>query len=202
MRLGGLRGRVKPDRWRQVSELVRSGVAAPLTTSAGRLFDAVAALAGVRSEVSYEGQAAIELEALADPGETGAYPLPVGGAEPTGAPLVIDARPTVREVAGDVERGVPAPRVSARFHNALATAVATACERAAARSGVYTVVLSGGVFQNRLLLGRSAGLLRKAGLRVLIPERLPANDGGISYGQLAVAAARLAGERGNGDVRA
>ena len=197
-----LRGRVKPDRWRHVSELVRSGVAAPVTTSAGRLFDAVAALAGVRSEVRYEGQAAIELEALADPGATGAYPMPVGGAEPTGAPLVIDARPTVREVARDVERGAPAPRVSARFHNALATAVSTACETAAARSGVDTAVLSGGVFQNRLLLGRTATLLRRAGLRVLIPELLPANDGGISYGQLAVAAARLTRERGNGDVRA
>jgi hydrogenase maturation protein HypF len=198
----GLRGRVKPDQWRQVSELVRSGVASPLTTSAGRLFDAVAALAGVRSEVNYEGQAAIELEAMADPGETGAYPLPLGGAEPSGAPLVIDPRPTVREVVRDVERGIPAPRVSARFHNALAVATATGCEHAAARSGVDAVVLSGGVFQNRLLLGRTAGLLRDAGLRVLIPELLPANDGGISYGQLAVASARLERERGNGRVRA
>jgi len=198
----GLRGRVKPDRWRQVSELVRSGVASPLTTSAGRLFDAVAALTGVRSEVNYEGQAAIELEALADPGETGAYPLPLGGAEASGVPLVIDPRPTVRDVVRDVERGIPAPRVSARFHNALAAATATGCEIAAARSGVDTVVLSGGVFQNRLLLWRTADLLRDAGLRVLLPELLPANDGGISYGQLAVASARLERERGNGHVRA
>ena len=198
----GLRGRVKPDRWRQVSELVRSGVASPLTTSAGRLFDAVAALAGVRSEVNYEGQAAIELEAVADPGETGAYPLPLGGAESSGAPLVIDPRPAVREVVRDVERGIPAPRVSARFHNALAAATATGCEIAAARSGVETVVLSGGVFQNRLLMSRTVDLLRDAGLRVLIPELLPVNDGGISYGQLAVASARLERERGNGHVRA
>jgi hydrogenase maturation protein HypF len=198
----GLRGRVKPDGWRQVSELERSGVASPLTTSAGRLFDAVAALAGVRSEVNYEGQAAIELEAVADPGETAAYPLPLGGAEPPGAPLVIDPRPAVRGVVRDVERGTPAPRVSARFHNALAVATATGCELAAARSGVDTVVLSGGVFQNRLLLGRTAGLLRDAGLRVLIPELLPPNDGGVSYGQLAVASTRLERERGNGRVRA
>jgi hydrogenase maturation protein HypF len=102
----------------------------------------------------------------------------------------------------DVERGIPASRVSARFHNALAVATATGCELAAARSGVDTVVLSGGVFQNRLLLGRTAGLLRDAGLRVLIPELLPANDGGVSYGQLAVASARLERERGNGRVRA
>jgi hydrogenase maturation protein HypF len=198
----GLRGRVKPERWRQVAELVRSGVASPLTTSAGRLFDAVAALAGVRSEVNYEGQAAIELEALADPDESGGYSLPVGGANPSGEPLVIDPRPAIREIVRDVERGVPAQRVSGRFHNGLAAATAAGCEAAAARSAVDTVVLSGGVFQNRLLLARTAGLLRDAGLRVLIPELLPANDGGISYGQLAVASARLEHERGNGRVRA
>lgn len=101
----------------------------------------------------------------------------------------------------DVEDGVPAPRISAKFHNALAAATATACERAAARYGTGTVVLSGGVFQNRTLLERTAELLRNAGLRVLTPELLPANDGGIAYGQLAVASARLAAERGNGHVR-
>jgi hydrogenase maturation protein HypF len=198
----GLRGRVKPERWRQVAELVRSGVASPLTTSAGRLFDAVAALAGVRSEVNYEGQAAIELEALADPGESGGYSLPVGGAKPSGARLVVDPRPAIREIVRDVERGVRAPRVSARFHNGLAGATAAGCEAAAARSAVDAVVFSGCVFQNRLLLARTAGLLRDAGLRVLIPELLPANDGGISYGQLAVASARLEHEGGNGRVRA
>ena len=101
----------------------------------------------------------------------------------------------------DVEDGVPAPRISAKFHNALAAATATASERAAARYGTGTAVLSGGVFQNRTLLERTAELLRNAGLRVLTPELLPANDGGIAYGQLAVASARLAAERGNGHVR-
>jgi hydrogenase maturation protein HypF len=191
----GLRGQVKPDAWRKVSELVRTGVAAPLTTSVGRLFDAVAALSGVRAEVNYEGQAAVELEAAADPAETTAYPLPV-----TGAPLLLDARPTVRAVAREVERGVPLPAIAARFHNGLATATAAACESAASAAGTDTVVLSGGVFQNRTLLARTAALLRGAGLRVLIPELLPANDGGIAYGQLAVASARLARE-GNGHVR-
>jgi hydrogenase maturation protein HypF len=215
----GLRGQVAPERWRQVAELARSGVSAPATTSAGRLFDAVAALCGVRAEVNYEGQAAVELEATADPLETVAYPLPVVragadspllldaretvravGAE-AHAPLLLDARETVRAVVRDLDRGVPVPRVSARFHNALADATATACEAAAARSGLATVVLSGGVFQNRTLLSRTAALLRGSGLRVLIPRLLPPNDGGIAYGQLAVAAARLDAERGNGRVR-
>jgi hydrogenase maturation protein HypF len=197
---GGLRGQVAPERWRQVAELARSGVSSPATTSAGRLFDAVAALCGVRAEVNYEGQAAVELEAAADPFEAVAYPLPVVGAEADG-PLLLDARETVRAVVRDVGRGVPVPRVSARFHNALAGATTTACEAAAARSGVATAVLSGGVFQNRTLLARTAALLRGAGLRVLVPELLPPNDGGIAYGQLAVAAARLDMERGNGRVR-
>ena len=196
----GLRGQVKPESWRQVAELARSGIASPVTTSVGRLFDAAAALCGVRAEVNYEGQAAVELEAAADPLERAAYPLPVGAAD--GAPLLLDARPTVRAIRRDVERGVPVPRVSAMFHNCLAAATATACETAARRAGTETVVLSGGVFQNRTLLTRTGELLRDRGLRVLVPELLPPNDGGIAYGQLAVASARLAAERRNGDVRA
>jgi hydrogenase maturation protein HypF len=186
---GALRGQVRPEAWRQVAELARTGVASPLTSSVGRLFDAVAALCGVRAQVNYEGQAAIELEAAADPLETGAYPLPVNADE--AGPLVLDARATIRAAARDLGGGLPPSRVSARFHNGLATATAAACATAAERAGADSVVLSGGVFQNRTLLDRTAALLEDAGLRVLIPELLPANDGGIAYGQLAVATARL-----------
>ena len=197
----GLRGLVKPGPWRQVAELARSGVASPLTSSVGRLFDAVAALCGVRAEVNYEGQAAVELEAAVDPAESGAYPLQV--IDGRGAELLgLDARPTIRAVVRDLEHGVPAPRVAAHFHNALAAATASASASAARRSGSDMVVLSGGVFQNRTLLTRTAELLRGRGLRVLIPELLPPNDGGIAYGQLAVASARLVGGGGNGHVRA
>lgn len=191
----GLRGQVRPEPWRQVAELARTGVASPLTTSVGRLFDAVAALCGVRAEVNYEGQAAVELEAVLDPDEPSAYALPVTG-------MMLDARPVVRAVALDVERGVAAPVIAARFHNALAVATATACASAAERSGTRTVVLSGGVFQNRTLLARATRRLQGAGLRVLTPELLPPNDGGIAYGQLAVASARIAAQAGDADVRA
>jgi len=187
-----LRGTVPADSWRQVSELVRSGVASPLTTSAGRLFDAIAALCGIRAEVNYEGQAAVELEAAADPCERGAYPLTLR--DEGGDPLVMDARPAVRAVMSDLDAGVEVGVIAARFHNGLAAATAGGCRLAAERGGTGTVVLSGGVFQNRILLGRTAALLREAGLRVMTPERLPPNDGGIAYGQLAVAAARLAAE--------
>jgi hydrogenase maturation protein HypF len=178
-----LAGRVDEHKWRAVAEMVRTGLASPVTTSAGRLFDAVAALCGLRAQVTYEGQAAIELEAACDPRERGAYELPVDGG-------VLDARPLVLAVARDIEGGIPAGVVAARFHHGLADGTAAACVSAAGERGVGVVVLSGGVFQNRLLLERTSVALRAAGLRVLVPERLPANDGGISFGQAAVAAAR------------
>src|SRR6185503_7066135 len=156
----GLRSTVRHDAWRQVAELAARGTASPVTTSAGRLFDAVAALCGIRAEVNYEGQAAVELEAAADPAETGAYPLPLVAES---GPLVLDARATVRAIARDLERDVPVPAVSARFHNALAAATAAGCREAAARAGIDTVVLSGGVFQNRTLLARMRSLLDASG---------------------------------------
>ena len=177
---GPLPGRRIRGAQTQVAELVRSGLSSPVTTSMGRLFDAVAALCGLRAEVTYEGQAAIELEAAADPLERGAYVLP---GDRRG---VLDARPAVLEAARDVARGVAAGTVSARFHRAVARATAEAVSRV----GLGTAVLSGGVFQNRTLLSATAARLEARGLRVLVPERLPPNDGGVAYGQAAVAAAR------------
>ena len=179
---------------------MRTGVASPLTTSAGRLFDAVAALCGIRAEVNYEGQAAVELEAAVDPAETGAYPLPVSGGQD--GPLLLDARATVRAVAEELEDGAPVHARGGALPQRAGAGTATACERAVARLDISTVVLSGGVFQNRHLLTTTAALLGDAGLRVLTPELLPPNDGGIAFGQLAVAAARVAAEEGGRDVRA
>jgi hydrogenase maturation protein HypF len=176
---------VDATRWTQVAELCRRGTASPVTTSAGRLFDAIAALCGLRATVNYEGQAAAELEAAATLDERGRYPLPLV----TGDRLVLDARETVRAAARDVAAGALPSLVSARFHNALACASADACVALAEGHGLDTVVLSGGVFQNRLLLDRVRERLTAAGLRVLVPRRLPPNDGGIAYGQAAVAAA-------------
>ncbi|HEX6458113.1 MAG TPA: carbamoyltransferase HypF [Thermoleophilaceae bacterium] len=175
-----LAGRVSPESWEQVTALVLSGLASPVTTSAGRLFDAAAALCGVRAEVNYEGQAAIEFEAACDHTEQRAYPLPFTRG-------VLDARHTIVALMDDLAAGTPVPLVAARFHNALARATADAC---AGRADL--VVLSGGVFQNRRLLEGVACRLGAAGVRVLTPERLPPNDGGIAYGQAAAAAARSA----------
>jgi hydrogenase maturation protein HypF len=172
----------------------------------GRLFDAVGALCGVRTHVSYEGQAAIELEALAAraPGESGAYPLPLVPGGASAARSVLDAREAFRAIVADLERGAEVPAVAARFHNTVAMATAAACAAAARHHETDIVVLSGGVFQNRLLLERTGTVLAGAGLRTLTPERLPPNDGGIAYGQAAVAAATLAGVEGSataGDAR-
>jgi hydrogenase maturation protein HypF len=183
-----LTGRVDQRAWSLVCRLVDSGLGSPSTTSMGRLFDAVAALTGVRSEVNYEGQAAIELEAVCDPGERGTYPISVGaGAEL----LVIDPRETIASVAADAQAGVSDGVIASRFHAAIAGATVDACARAASTHGTEVVALSGGVFANRRLLESVAAGLHAAGLRVLAPERLPVNDGGVAYGQAAVAAARL-----------
>jgi len=180
---------VEPRRWEAVRRLAITGTASPVTTSVGRLFDAVAALCGVRGRVSYEGQAAIELEAAceSEPGE--AYPLAVTD---DGELLMLDARETIRAVLADVASGAPVGAIAARFHAGLAAATVEACVRAADTASTELAVLSGGVFQNRRLLEAVAAGLARAGLRVLLPEQLPPGDGGISFGQAAIAARRLA----------
>ncbi len=182
-----LLGSVDPAAWHQVSRLALTGLASPVTTSVGRLFDAVSALCGVRAHSHYEGQAAIELEARCDNHERGTYPMPLQAGE--GGQLVIDAGETIRAIAADVRAQVSAARIAARFHRGLASATVAACVHAAAESGTEVAALSGGVFANRHLLEETASGLTRAGLRVLIPRALPVGDGGISYGQVAVAAA-------------
>ena len=186
-----LRGRVEPGRWTQVARLLRSPLAGPVTSSVGRLFDAVAALCGIRAVASHEGQAAAELEAAADTTERRAYPIGVGERPGRAAgALEIDPREAISAIDGDLRRGGDVAVVSARFHNGLAAATASGCLAAAEAAGVDAVVLSGGAFQNALLLERVSGELEAAGLRVLTHELVPPNDGGIALGQAAVAAAR------------
>jgi hydrogenase maturation protein HypF len=184
-----LAGTVNPQAWSAVGGLVRTGLNAPLTSSMGRLFDGVAALCGVRPFVHYEGQAAIEFEAACtEPGQVDPYPLPVvSGADG----FVLDPRPLIATVLGDLGADVAVGVIASRFHAAAAEATVLACARACEAAGVDTVVLSGGVFQNRRLLEGCLAGLNARRLRVLIPELLPAGDGGIAFGQVAVAAARL-----------
>ncbi|HXX89516.1 MAG TPA: carbamoyltransferase HypF [Acidimicrobiales bacterium] len=186
-RAAGLGPALDP-RWAAVLGLLEAPGASRTTSSAGRLFDAVAALVGVRGVVTYEGQAAVELEALArrvEPGD--GLPLEVA-AEDVGGLLVLDPAPLVRGVLDARDAGVEPAHIAAGFHDSFGAAAAEAAARLAARRGLRTVALSGGVFQNARLGAVVAEALRCRGLEVLVHEVVPPNDGGISVGQAAVAA--------------
>jgi hydrogenase maturation protein HypF len=182
-----LRNSVDERVWRQVSQIQRAGTASPVTTSMGRLFDAAAALCGLRARVNYEGQAAVELEGACDAHERGSYPFSL---TQDGELLVIDPCEAIRAIVDDVEAGVQTGRIASRFHATMATATVAALSRAASAQGSELIVLSGGVFQNRRLLEAVVAGLGVLGLRTIVPELLPAGDGGISYGQAAIAARR------------
>jgi hydrogenase maturation protein HypF len=163
---------------------VSPGLNAPLTSSVGRLFDAVSALAGVCSEVNFEGQAAILLEAAADPGENGAYEFQEREGQ-------LQAAPVIRSVVSDLRSGISAERISARFHNGLARAVTGVIRRLRAQTGARRVALSGGVWQNVTLLRTCLALLASEGFDVLGHRLVPPNDGGLALGQAAVASYRV-----------
>lgn len=148
----------------------------------GRLFDAVAALVGVRQEVNYEAQAAIELEMQVDGRVGEAYTFGVGAE--------IDPAPVIRAVVADVRDGVPVGVVAARFHNGVAAMVRDICLHRRDETGLNEVALSGGVFQNVTLLERTVEFLQEAGFTVYIHRLVPPNDAGISLGH-AVIAGRL-----------
>jgi hydrogenase maturation protein HypF len=177
--------RVAYPRQDAIAAMIRHGVGVVATSSAGRLFDAVASLVGLRHVTTYQGQAAMELEAVADDSDD-AYPLDVL----EGPPLEIDPRALMRSVVSDLDRGEPVGRISGRFHAALAATIAEACRRIRERSDVSTVALSGGCFQNRLLTEQAARRLGALGFEVLLHARVPCGDGGIALGQAAVAAWR------------
>ncbi|MDQ3469407.1 MAG: carbamoyltransferase HypF [Actinomycetota bacterium] len=171
-------------RWDDVLAIARAGVNSPLTSSVGRLFDAVAAVIGLRHHVTYEGQAAIELEAAVDPTELGVYPVTADGQTLGGAELVAAA-------LVDHRAGVAPGVIAARFHRGLAQGVVAMCTQIGRQRGLATVALSGGVFANVCLLGLVTRGLGDAGFEVLRHRRVPCNDGGISLGQAVVASAQL-----------
>lgn len=178
--------------WRQIE----SGLNAPQTSSIGRLFDAVAAIIGIKQVVNFEAQAAIELEALASEDETGAYlfaidpgSMSVDGTETTTG--VFDPTPVFSSILEDMKRGISRELIASRFHNGLVQLVLRICSDLRAETGVEDVALSGGVWQNMRLLHGTFKLLNDAGFKVLVHRQVPANDGGISLGQAVVAASRL-----------
>jgi hydrogenase maturation protein HypF len=160
----------------------------PLTSSVGRLFDAAASLAGLRQQVRFEGQAAMELEfALEGIATAEAYDLPIRSCHESRitdhAPLQLDWPPMVKAIIADLTRRVPIGQISARFHNALVEGIVAVAKRV----GQQRVVLSGGCFQNRYLTERSVQRLQEEGFRPYWHQRVPPNDGGISLGQVVAA---------------
>ncbi len=153
------------------------------TSSMGRLFDAIAALIGIRQTVTYEAQAAIEMEALCDGSVREGYAFALAGADP----ISIDTAPLWQALVSDVKAGVPAPTMAAKAQNAVADLVRELSMKARAATGLNVVALSGGVCQNARLMETAVPLLRGAGFDVLTHSRVPPNDGGLSLGQAVIA---------------
>jgi hydrogenase maturation protein HypF len=164
-----------------------------LTSSAGRLFDAVAALIGVRQQINYEAQAAIELESLVDHDERGAYPFEISNpASDDPAPVMIIRTHTLfSSIIREFMSGTPVPRIAARFHNGLAQMILQVASNLRSQYSIASVALSGGVWQNLTLLASTMSLLEGDGFRVYIHHQVPTNDGGVSFGQAVVATANL-----------
>ncbi len=178
---------------RQIERKINS----PLCSSMGRLFDAISALLGIRGEIDYEGQAAVELEMAAYSGviARGVTDEAISGAQESYSYRIVEdkgirivrLRDLLSAVIEDLRRGVSEGTIAVRFHNTVAQMTSEMCQLIANETGVTRVALSGGVFQNRLLLRRAVGLLESSGFQVFTHRQVPCNDGGISLGQAVIA---------------
>jgi hydrogenase maturation protein HypF len=167
------------------AQMIHQGLNSPLTSSLGRLFDAVAAILGLHPKVAFEGQAAMALEHLAADARPAPYPFVWSGAEP----MIIDTGGIIRGVVEDVVSGQPPAIIAARFHETLIQGLTALCEGLRRETGLDRVALSGGVFQNLRLLEGLLECLATAGFTVYAHRQVPTNDGGLSFGQAVAAAA-------------
>jgi hydrogenase maturation protein HypF len=174
---------VPPTQFNLVDRMLSLNIQTVQTSSCGRLFDAVAALLGLGSEVTFEGQAAIALEMAADPNVRNRYGFDLKHCEP----MVVDLRQTMTAIVKNIAEGRSAYEISARFHNTLSAAIVEVCCHVRKSDGLDRVCLSGGVFQNHLLLGLTVVELRRLGFGVFLHAMVPTNDGGISLGQAVIA---------------
>ncbi len=191
----GIAERIGTDRWRALWRLLRSNLPQPQTSSLGRLFDAVASLLGICDVGAYEGHPAIWLEMAAAAWmeqRADAYePTPFTFEVTDTFPILLKGKPVIRSIVQAVQRSVSPQLVAAQFHAAVVEATVQACLKIRSRTDINEVVLSGGVMQNLLLLKWLIRQLQQHGFRVFVPSKLPPNDGGICYGQAAVAIAQL-----------
>ena len=187
------RGIILPDietsKIMMMIHVIKSNINSPLTSSMGRLFDAVSAMVGVRSRINYEGQAAVELEYIADKKYCGGYEFLI---KSDGDLFKIHVDEMIKSILKDLQEEVPKEVIAARFHETIANMVVAGCNSIKELKNNNKVVLSGGVFQNMLLLEKSSKKLKDSGFQVFTHSKVPTNDGGLSFGQAVIAAVRMA----------
>ncbi len=171
------------NKWATIKKMIDKGLNSPMTSSAGRLFDAVSALLGIRKEVYYEGQAAIELEMTAGHADL-TYPFYL---KELGNKTEVILEPLIKGIVSDIASGVAVEAISSQFHNTFSEIILQLCLKIRQANGIERVVLSGGVFQNTLLLDKTFALLDASGFEVYTHHRVPTNDGGIALGQAIIA---------------
>ena len=171
-----------------IHKMITAGFNSPLTSSAGRLFDAVAAMLGLCDITTYEAQAAVRLEAVADTNVRDIYPFAVAVQE---RPWTLDFGATLHAIFDDKRTGVPVSLMAGKFHNTVAAATVRVCRYVRGQRNINRVALSGGVFQNELLLRRTVEKLQAHQFEVFTNQEVPANDGGLALGQAAVACERM-----------
>jgi len=183
--------RILPEKERTIfAQMLRRGINSPLTSSCGRLFDAVSALLNVRHIVSYDGQGALELEAAAETAEEEVTSYPYTLIFTHEKPLQLDFSPMFTEILDEINTGIQTSAIAYRFHHTVASAATDVCLHISAAAGLNRVILSGGVFQNRLLSEMIYTALTQKGLNVFTHRLVPPNDGGIALGQIAIAGRR------------
>jgi len=176
--------KIDKNKWKVLRQMIDSKVNCPMTSSAGRLFDAVSALCGIRSEVEYEAQAAIELEKKIKGHETGAYGYRIIKKDKQ---YVVIFDIMFKEIIKDLKAKVDIGTIAQKFHNTIAAVSVDVCKRISRAVKIDAVCLSGGVFQNKYLLGKTVELLRRENFKVYTHKKVPTNDLGISLGQVVIA---------------
>jgi hydrogenase maturation protein HypF len=189
--------RLDSQTWRIMHQMLAREINSPLTSSAGRLCDAIAALIGLRHEARYEAQAAMELEMIAGETPAPAYPF---GIRRTDRPMVVETQGIITGVVADLQTGQGASYIAAKFHSTLAEIILETCRQIRGMTGLARVALSGGVFQNMRLLTEAVSRLTQDGFAVYTHSQIPPNDGGIALGQIAVANAMLRQGRPEGQM--
>lgn len=172
-----------------LDKIIEGGIHSPLSSGLGRLFDGVAALIGLSKQVSFEGQAAMELETLATGSSGTSYPFEL--LRTNSQPCILDMRAAIRAIITDLETGQSRPRIAASFHQTLIEAFADMADEMRKTTGLSRVVLSGGCFQNKILFTGTIDKLKLSGFDVYCHNQVPANDGGLSLGQAVIAASMI-----------